>query len=113
MKKLLPLTRLSTASEATVHPPPMSKGAFMNRSAKLPDYHRQCWTGETDVINSTNFAGQQMLAMQWAEDGTEYALIFLGKISAGFESLDCAKNAARDFAISVLTDMTAAISKSV
>jgi len=68
------------------------------------------WEGETDVIKTANFGGQQMTAMQWSEDGSEYALIYLGQTSTGYKSLIQAQLAASNFAISVLAKMSASIS---
>lgn len=68
------------------------------------------WEGETDVIKTASFGGQQMTAMQWSEDGSEYALIYLGQTSTGYESLTEAQVAASSFAISVLAKMSASIS---
>lgn len=68
------------------------------------------WEGETDVIKTATFGGQQMTAMQWSEDGSEYALIYLGQTSTGYESLTEAQLAASSFAVSVLAKMSASIS---
>lgn len=74
-----------------------------------PGPSENLWAGETDVIKTALFGGQQMTAMQWTEDGSEYALIYLGQTSTGFDSLSAAQNAASSFAISVLALMSAAI----
>ncbi|APC19490.1 hypothetical protein BLL42_27540 (plasmid) [Pseudomonas frederiksbergensis] len=68
------------------------------------------WVGETDVIKTATIGGQQMTAMQWSEDGSEYALIYLGQTSTGFGSLSAAQGVASSFAISVLAKMSASIS---
>ncbi|WP_421526910.1 hypothetical protein [Pseudomonas brenneri] len=75
----------------------------------FPGQSENVWVGETDVIKTASFGGQQMTAMQWTEDGSEYALIYLGQTSTGFDSLSTAQNAASSFAISVLALMSAAI----
>ena len=77
------------------------------RSTCLPSH---TWVGETEVIKTATFGGQQMTAMQWSEDGSEYALIYLGQTSTGYESLTQAQVAASSFAISVLAKMSESIS---
>lgn len=83
---------------------------FSQLTPCCPGPSEKVWVGETDIIKTASFGGQQMTAMQWTEDGSEYALIYLGQTSLGFDSLSAAQNAASSFAISVLALMSAAIS---
>ena len=71
-----------------------SSGEF---NFKMP---QQTWTGN-DAIQSSYFAGQQMIIKKSDEQPDEYELHYLGLKVAGFEDIDDAKFNAPEFARSV------------
>ncbi len=79
-------------SEQEVEMSPSGKFYF-----KLP---QQVWTGN-DAIQSSHFAGQQMVISRSESNPDEYELHYLGLKVGGFEEMDDAKFNASDFARSV------------
>lgn len=65
---------------------------------KIP---QQEWSGN-DAIQSSHFAGQQMVLKQSDEDPNIYELHYLGLKVSGFEEMDDAKFNVPEFARSVL-----------
>lgn len=70
---------------------------FSELNFKIP---QQIWTGN-DVIQSSHFAGQQMVLKQSDDNSKIYELHYLGLKVSGFEEIDDAKFNAPDFARSV------------
>ena len=71
---------------------------------------QQVWVGDQSVMQTSFFAGQDLMVIQHSDDYPEiFELHFLGFISTGFNGVDEAKQNAPEFAKAVLAKMSGLI----
>ena len=77
------------------------------------DAPQQKWRGENEIMQTSTFAGQEMMAIQKSDDEPHiYELCYLNFKATGFNGIEDAKKQAPDFAWAVLEKMTGLITRS-
>lgn len=75
----------------------LSQGGEYTHSAP-----QQKWRGNSNILQTALFAGQEMMVIRQSDDSHIFELRFMGLKTTGFTSVEAAKSAAPEFACAVL-----------